>query len=116
MTLGLVAMGAFSANLPDTPSRPLIVCLGYPLGYLIVILGRQQLFTENTLTPLLPILARPTPARIARLGALWGIVLAFNVIGALIGATSGASRGASTLRFSFRPYSETSWAASRSWP
>jgi formate/nitrite transporter FocA (FNT family) len=87
MTLGLVAMGAFAANLPDTPWRPLIVCLGYPLGYLIVILGRQQLFTENTLTPLLPILTRPTPARIARLGVLWGVVLTFNVIGALIGAT-----------------------------
>ncbi|HEY5350674.1 MAG TPA: formate/nitrite transporter family protein [Candidatus Lustribacter sp.] len=87
MTLGLVAMGAFAADLPDTPWRPLIVSLGYPLGYVIVILGRQQLFTENTLTPLLPILARPTPGRIARLGALWGIVLTFNIIGALIGAT-----------------------------
>ena len=87
MTLGLVAMGALSADLPATPWRPLIVALGYPLGYLIVILGRQQLFTENTLTPLLPILTQPTPQRLARLGALWGIVLAFNVLGALIGAT-----------------------------
>ncbi len=87
MTLGLVAMGAFSADLPATPWRPLIVSLGYPLGYLIVILGRQQLFTENTLTPLLPILTHPTPQRVVRLGSLWGIVLAFNVLGALIGAT-----------------------------
>jgi formate-nitrite transporter family protein len=87
MTLGLVAMGAFAANLPVTPWRPLIVSLGYPLGYVIVILGRQQLFTENTLTPLLPILTRPTAGRIARLGALWAIVLTFNVVGALIGAT-----------------------------
>jgi formate/nitrite transporter FocA (FNT family) len=54
---------------------------------MIVILGRQQLFTENTLTPLLPLLSRPTADRIARLGILWAIVLAFNVIGALIGAT-----------------------------
>jgi formate/nitrite transporter FocA (FNT family) len=86
MTLGLVAMGALSANLPQTVWRPLIVDLGYPLGYLIVILGRQQLFTENTLTPLLPILSKPTPGRIGRVGVIWGIVLVFNVIGALIGS------------------------------
>lgn len=86
MTLSLVAMGAFAAHVPDTPWRPLIVDLGYPLGYLIVILGRQQLFTENTLTPLLPILSRPTPDRIARVAMLWAIVLVFNVIGALGGA------------------------------
>lgn len=87
MTMGLVAMGAFASHLPETPWRPLIVSLGYPLGYLIVILGRQQLFTENTLTPLLPILSRPTPQRIGRLAMLWGIVLAGNIVGALIGAT-----------------------------
>ena len=36
--------------LPDTPWRPLVSKLGYSVGFLIVILGRQQLFTENTLT------------------------------------------------------------------
>jgi formate-nitrite transporter family protein len=86
MTLSLVAMGALAANLPASPWRPLIVDLGYPLGYLIVILGRQQLFTENTLTPLLPVLSRPTPERIGRVAILWAIVLTFNVIGALAGA------------------------------
>src|SRR5919205_1028260 len=33
------------AHLPDTPWRPLLTNLGYPLGFLIVIIGRQQLFT-----------------------------------------------------------------------
>jgi formate/nitrite transporter FocA (FNT family) len=86
MTMSLVAMGALAAHLPDTVWRPLVVGLGYPLGYLIVILGRQQLFTENTLTPLLPILSEPTPARVARVALLWAIVLVFNVLGALAGA------------------------------
>jgi formate/nitrite transporter FocA (FNT family) len=86
MTLSLVAMGALSANLPQSSWRPLIVDLGYPIGYLIVILGRQQLFTENTLTPLLPILSHPTPGRIGRVGVIWAVVLTFNVIGALAGA------------------------------
>src|SRR4051794_33842189 len=38
------------AALPDTAWRPLIAKLGYSIGFLIVVLGRQQLFTENTLT------------------------------------------------------------------
>ncbi len=86
MTLGLVAMGAFAAHLPDAPWRPLVVDLGYPLGYLIVILGRQQLFTENTLTPLLPVLSKPSWAGLAGIARIWGIVLAGNIAGALIGA------------------------------
>jgi len=48
MGFSLVAMALFRAYLPDTPWRPLIARLGYPLGFLIVITGRQQLFTENT--------------------------------------------------------------------
>jgi formate/nitrite transporter FocA (FNT family) len=86
MTLGLVAMGAFAADLPDVPWRHLVVDLGYPLGYLIVILGRQQLFTENTLTPILPVLSAPTAGRIARVGQIWLLVLAGNIVGALAGA------------------------------
>jgi len=86
MTLGVVAMGAFAAHLPDVSWRPLVVDLGYPLGYLIVILGRQQLFTENTLTPILPILSAPSPGRIARAGQVWLLVLIGNIVGALIGA------------------------------
>jgi formate/nitrite transporter FocA (FNT family) len=86
MTLGLVAMGAFSAHLPAGPWRPLIVDLGYPLGYLIVILGRQQLFTENTLTPLLPVLSRPSWSGLGGIVRIWAIVLAGNIAGAILGA------------------------------
>src|SRR3954467_367922 len=56
MGFSLVAEGALRAYLPDTPWRPLITKLGYPVGFLIVIIGRQQLFTENTLTPIIPLL------------------------------------------------------------
>src|SRR4051794_23768198 len=48
----LVAEAALHAHLPDTAWRPLVSKLGYSVGFLIVILGRQQLFTENTLTPI----------------------------------------------------------------
>jgi len=86
MTLGLVAMGAFAAHLPDGTWRPLVSDLGYPLGYLIVILGRQQLFTENTLTPLLPVLSKPSWRGLAGIARIWAIVLVGNIVGAFIGA------------------------------
>src|SRR3954465_14593220 len=70
MGFSLVAEGLLRAHLPDKPWRPLGVKLGYSIGFLIVILGRQQLFTENTLTPVLPLLRRkdlPTLSNMLRL-------------------------------------------------
>src|SRR5690349_9073033 len=58
MGFSLVGEGLLRAHLPDKPWRPLVAKLGYSVGFLIVILGRQQLFTENTLTPILPLLQR----------------------------------------------------------
>jgi formate-nitrite transporter family protein len=84
MGFSLVAQGLLRSHLPDTEWRPLIEKLGYSVGFLIVILGRQQLFTENTLTPILSLFTRrdlPTLANVAR---LWGIVLVTNLLGALI--------------------------------
>src|SRR5665213_2040755 len=56
----LIAEGLLANCLPDTPWRPLISKLGYSLGFLMAVLGRQQLFTENTLTPMLPLLQDKT--------------------------------------------------------
>ena len=72
------------AALPDTPWRPLITKFGYSLGFLIVILGRQQLFTENTLTVVLPVLRRRDALMFANVARLWATVLAANVAGALL--------------------------------
>jgi formate/nitrite transporter FocA (FNT family) len=82
MGLSLVAMALFRAYLPDTPWRPLIVRLGYPLGFLVVITGRQQLFTENTLTAIIPLLVRKNLDTLMRVARLWSIVLVANIIGA----------------------------------
>jgi len=62
--------------------RYLIENLGYSLGFLVVILGRMQLFTENTITTVLPVMHTPTPAMLGRTVSLWSIVLAANVMGA----------------------------------
>jgi hypothetical protein len=58
MGFSFAAEGLLRAPLPDRPWRPLIAKFGYSVGFLIVVLGRQQLFTENTLTVILPALRR----------------------------------------------------------
>ncbi|MES1258019.1 MAG: formate/nitrite transporter family protein [Acidobacteriota bacterium] len=82
MGFSFIAEGLLRSHLPDAPWRPLIAKFGYSLGFLIVIIGRQQLFTENTLTAVLPVLARRSWASLARMLRLWAIVLAANLAGA----------------------------------
>jgi formate/nitrite transporter FocA (FNT family) len=82
MGFSFVGQALFFAHLPDRPWRPLLVSLGYPVGFLIVIAGRQQLFTENTLTAIIPLLAKKTPAMLLQVVRLWAIVLAANLVGA----------------------------------
>ena len=84
MGFSLVAEGLLRAYLPDTHWRPLISKLGYPFGFLIVVIGRQQLYTENTLTAVLPFMHAPSGEKLLKLLRLWVVVLAANLIGALI--------------------------------
>ncbi len=84
MGFSLVAEGLIRAYLPDASWRPLISKFGYSLGFMIVILGRQQLFTENTLTPILPLLVQRNLKTLYRVLRLWAVVLAANLLGALI--------------------------------
>lgn len=69
-------------HLPDAPYSFLIENLGYSIGFVIVILGRMQLFTENTITTVLPFFRDPSMAIFNRVARLWGVVLFANVIGA----------------------------------
>ena len=84
MSFSFLGEGILQSSLPDTPWRPLISKFGYCFGFLLVVLGRQQLFTENTLTVILPLLRKPTVRMFGNVARLWAIVLTFNLIGALI--------------------------------
>jgi len=84
MGFSFVAEALFRTYIPAVPWRPLITNLGYPLGFLIVIVGRQQLFTENTLTAIIPLLARRNLATFWQVLRLWGVVLTANITGAHI--------------------------------
>jgi formate/nitrite transporter FocA (FNT family) len=80
MGFSLVVEGLLHASLPDAPWRSLVSSLGYTIGFLIVVLGRQQLFTENTLTPILPLLHNRDGDTFSRVLRLWGVVLAANIV------------------------------------
>ena len=82
MGFSMFAEGILTTYLPDAPWRPLVAKFGYCFGFLVVVLGRQQLFTENTLTPILPLLQERTWKTLANVGRLWGVVLLANLLGA----------------------------------
>jgi len=84
MGFSFVTQALILAHMPDLPWRPLIVRLGYPVGFLIVIIGRQQLFTENTILAIIPLLARRNIPTLLRVVRLWLVVLVANMIGAHI--------------------------------
>lgn len=76
--LGLAFMRGL---LPDAPWAQLIYAAGYTIGFVITILGRQELFTESTLTAVLPLLVRRDAATFFSLLRFWVIVLLSNLCG-----------------------------------
>ncbi|MGI8546038.1 MAG: formate/nitrite transporter family protein [Gemmatimonadaceae bacterium] len=64
--------------------HPLANAVGYPLGFIFVVQARHQLFTENTLEPVIPFLEKRDLKTFKRLLRLWLIVLVANLAGALI--------------------------------
>jgi formate/nitrite transporter FocA (FNT family) len=77
--LSFLARAALTAHLPDGASTVLGNLL-YPIGFLFIVIGNYQLYTENTLSPVTLVLTRL--ASVPALLYIWGIVLFANVIGA----------------------------------
>ena len=84
ISLSVIAQAVLRVHLPDTPSAFLVEAFGYSLGFMVVILGRMQLFTENTITTVLPVVARRSLRCGLSMARLWSVVLVANVVGALI--------------------------------
>jgi formate/nitrite transporter FocA (FNT family) len=81
MGFSLLSMSFLHAGLPNTSWRHLAESPGYSVGFVITILGRQQLFTESTLTSLLPFLVSRDRGTLLALLRTWGVVLAANLVG-----------------------------------
>jgi formate-nitrite transporter family protein len=94
ITMGLtgLSVAVLSASLPSGKSQELISYLGYPVGFIAVIIGRAQLFTENTLFPVIVVLDERK--QILNTLRLWAVIFLANVVGAFLFALLAAKTNA----------------------
>ncbi len=116
ITASIIAEAALKTRLPDAPWTELIVALGYAVGFVIVILGNLQLFTENTVTAVLPLATHPTIRNTGRLLRLWSIVFLANMAGTLLvallianGAIMSPEQLAAAIELSDHALSHDAW-------
>ncbi len=84
MGFSFIAQALLYSYSGDVAWRPIVSSFGYSVGFLFVILGRQQLFTENTLTPVLEVLRVRDVATTLGTLKLWAVVLCFNMLGTAV--------------------------------
>lgn len=86
ISASVVAKAALQLALPDTPLKDVIANLGYCVGFILVVLGRMQLFTENTITVVLPLITSFSRDCLLCTLRLWSVVFAANLVGTFIAA------------------------------
>nr|WP_280517676.1 formate/nitrite transporter family protein [Falsirhodobacter halotolerans] len=86
MSTSFLMRAILAANVGDSGAGFLITAAGYTMGFILVIAAGQQLFTENTVKPVLPLMQAPSWRNLGRLGRLWGVVLAGNMTGGALAA------------------------------
>jgi len=85
VSLSLLLMGVMHTLTADTLPKPvseILVALMYAVGFLFVVLGRSELFTEHTTLAVMPVLDRRASA--GQLGRLWSLVYVSNLVGAAL--------------------------------
>ena len=91
LTIGFsFVAGGYATTLVPEYYHQAAAAAAYPLGFIFVVLARSQLFTEQTLEPVIPLLAQPTPRMLRRVLRLWTLVLAANLLGTLLFALVAA--------------------------
>lgn len=76
--------GGFVTGLVAPEYETAAMAAVYPLGFILVIIARMELFTENTVVPVIPLLHDPGMTRFMRLIRVWVILLVGNLLGAII--------------------------------
>lgn len=86
VSFGAVAMIWAAASVSGEVATPslahLIGSLFFPVGFVILLVGKSELFTENFFLPVTAILERHGTIR--DLAKLWGVSLIFNLLGGLV--------------------------------
>ena len=83
-------------HLPEATWRPVVASLGYSVGFVVVILGRLQLFTEETLTVVLPTVRERTFSALGVMLRMWAIVFLANMLGTMFAAGATVFGGLQT--------------------
>lgn len=86
ISLSILAEGVLHHLFSRSPYQFVIENLGYTVGFIMVIVGRLQLFTENTLSVILPLLSKPSLYMGACIARLWSIVFVANMVGTFLAA------------------------------
>jgi formate/nitrite transporter FocA (FNT family) len=86
ISFSLLTQAVLKTHLPDAQWQPLLTSFGYCVGFIMAVMSRQQLFTESTITAVLPVAAEFTGKNISRMMRLWAIVLAANLVGTMFAA------------------------------
>lgn len=76
----MAIMASLTEGRMSEPVGEILIANMYTIGFVFVILGRSELFTEHTTLAVFPVLAGK--ASVARLFRLWGLVYVANVAGA----------------------------------
>jgi len=85
--------GAYLASLVGDAGKTAAASAAYPLGFIFVIMARSELFTENTLNPVIPFLEHRDRKTFRRLVRMWALLLIGNLVGAVIfGSTLAGTR------------------------
>ncbi len=93
ISASIFAMAAIGLGVGDQPWAGLVSAFGYAIGFIIVVMGQLQLFTETTITAVLPIAHNPSMRNFGRLARLWAIVLLAN-LAATLAVAAGIASGA----------------------
>ncbi|SIT03653.1 Formate/nitrite transporter FocA, FNT family [Roseivivax lentus] len=81
ISASVLAEGILHVIFEGHPYQGPIENLGYTVGFILVILARIQLFTENTITVVLPVLKEKSLTMLTCAARLWGVVFAANMVG-----------------------------------
>jgi formate/nitrite transporter FocA (FNT family) len=80
--LAVVTVITLVGGVYGEPLTQILVANAYTIGFIFVVLGRSELFTEHTSLAVLPVIDRQRP--LAELGRVWGLIYAGNIVGGIV--------------------------------